>query len=81
VLDLKEAFLEDPQIQAREMIVEVDQPLQEGTKVKQMGTAIKLSETPCKYHFAGYPLGYHTQEIIEALGLDYQELAGKGVFD
>ena len=81
VLDLKEALLEDPQIQAREMVVETDLPLHEGIKVKQMGTAIRLSETPCEYHYAGYPLGYHTKQIIEKLGLDYQELARKGAFD
>ena len=81
VLDLKEALLEDPQIQAREMVVETDLPLHEGIKVKQMGTAIRFSETPCEYQYAGYPLGYHTKQIIEKLGLDYQELARKGAFD
>lgn len=81
VLDLEEALLEDPQIRAREMVVEVDQPLHEGTKVKQMATAIRFSETPCEYRFAGYPSGHHTREIIEALGMDYEELQAKGVFD
>jgi len=81
VLDLKEALLEDPQIQEREMVMDVDMPLHEDIKVKQMASAIKLSETPCEYHFAGYPLGYHTREIIEALDLDYEELQRKGVFD
>ena len=81
VLDLKEALQEDPQIREREMVVEVEMPLQEGIRVRQMGTAIKLSETPCEYHFAGYPLGYHTREIIEQLGLDYQKLSDEGVFE
>lgn len=81
VLDLQEALLEDPQIQAREMVVDVDLPLEEGKSVKQMGTAVRLSETPCEYRFAGYPLGYHTREIIESLGLDYEALAAKGVFE
>lgn len=81
VLDLKEALLEDPQIREREMVVEVEMPLQEGIRVRQMGTAIKLSETPCEYHFAGYPLGYHTREIVEQLGMDYQKLSDKGVFE
>ena len=81
VLDLKEALRDDPQIREREMVVEVEMPLQEGIRVRQMGTAIKLSETPCEYHFAGYPLGYHTREIIEQLGLDYQKLSDEGVFE
>ena len=80
VMDLKEALLEDEQIKAREMVVDVDLPLHEGIKVKQMGTAIKLSECPIEYKFAGYPLGYHTKEIIDQLGLDYEELEKKGVF-
>ena len=81
VLDLTEALLEDPQIRAREMVVDVDLPLHEDIKVKQMASPIKLECTPCEYRFAGYPLGYHTREIIEALGLDYEELLCKKVFD
>lgn len=98
VLDLRESLLEDEQIRAREMVPEVNLPLQHGPEsgqnsdetrgtvkqpgtVKQLGTAIRLSETPCEYRHAGYPAGYHTREIIESLGLDYEALAGRGVFD
>ena len=81
VMDLQEALLEDPQIRSRGMVVDVDMPLREGTKVKQMATSIDLSETPCEYRFAGYPLGWHTKEIIASLGLDYDDLQAKGVFD
>lgn len=80
VLDLKEALLEDEQIKAREMVVEVDLPLHEGVKVKQLATSIKMSACPCIYEQAGYPAGYHTHEMIEKLGLDYAELETKGVF-
>ena len=80
VLNLKEALLEDAHIKAREMVVEVDVPLHEGVKVKQMATAVKLSECPCEYRHAGYPLGYHTRAVIESLGLDYEALQEKGVF-
>ena len=80
VLDLKEALLEDEQIRAREMVVEVDLPLHDGVKVKQLATSIKMSECPCIYEQAGYPAGYHTKEMIERLGLDYAELEEKGVF-
>ena len=81
VLDLQESLLEDPQIRARGMVVDVDMPLHEGVSVKQMASSIKLSETPCQYPFAGYPAGYHTKEIIDSLGLDYDDLQAKGVFD
>lgn len=80
VLDLKEALLEDEQIKARQMVVEVELPLHEGVKVKQLATSIKLSKSPCIYEKAGYPAGYHTEEIIESLGMDYAELEKKGVF-
>ena len=80
VMDLREALLEDEHVRAREMVVDVDLPLHEGVKVKQMGTSIKLSECPCEYRYAGYPLGYHTGEIVESLGLNYKELKARGVF-
>ena len=80
VLDLKEALLEDEQVKAREMVVDVELPLHEGIKVKQLATSIKLSECPCEYRHAGYPIGYHTREIIDSLGLDFDSLEAKGVF-
>lgn len=80
VLDLNEALLCDEQIKAREMVVDVNLPLHEGISVRQLATAVKLSECPCEYKHAGYPAGYHTREIIEAMGLDYNQLEAKGVF-
>ena len=80
VLNLKEALLEDRHIKDRNMVVEVPMPTYPGKNVKQMATAIHLSESPCEYKYAGYPLGYHTREIIESLGKDYDELNIKGVF-
>lgn len=80
VLNLREALLEDEQIKAREMVIEVELPLYEGVKVKQLATSIKLSQCPCRYEKAGYPVGYQTREIIDSLGLDYMELEKKGVF-
>ena len=81
VLDLDEAFLEQEQIKSRDMIVDVDLPLHDNITVRQMGTSIKLSECPCEYRFAGYPLGYHTREIVEGLGYNYEALKEDGVFD
>ena len=62
------------------MVVDVEMPLHPGKKVKQLATAIKMSECPCEYEHAGYPLGYHTRDIIDKLGLDYEELEIKGTF-
>ena len=81
VLNLKEALLEDEQVKEREMVVDVKLPLHEDVSVKQLATAVKLSECPCEYKFAGYPTGYHIKEVIEQLGMDYAELKAKGVFD
>ena len=81
VMDLNEALLQDEQIREREMVVEVGMPLHEDVKVTQMATAVKLSGTPCEYRHAGYPPGYHTREIIDSRGFDYDLLKEKGVFD
>ena len=80
VLNLQEALIEDQQIKERKLIIDVPLPTSDGQKVRQMATPIHLSESPCKYNFAGYPLGYHTKEIIASLGLDYDALEEKGVF-
>ena len=83
VLSLKEALLEDEHAKAREMVVEVEVPLSQGSRVKQMGSAIKLSECPVKYEQGGYPLGYHTKEVLGKLGFTAQEIESmerEGVF-
>lgn len=68
VLSVQEALLEDAHIRAREMVVEVELPLSDGKKVPQYGTAVKLSESPAQYRFGGYPVGYHTEAVLKALG-------------
>ena len=80
VLSLKEALDEDEQIKERELVVEVEVPCSGGKTVRQLGSPFKLSESPVTYDMGGYPLGYHTKEVIEALGLDYEELKADGVF-
>ena len=37
-------------------------------------------ECPNTYDMGGFPLGYHTKEVIEELGMDYDELKEKGTF-
>ena len=42
--------------------------------MRQLGSPFKLSECPVAYKMGGYPLGYHTKEVIESLGLNYEQL-------
>jgi crotonobetainyl-CoA:carnitine CoA-transferase CaiB-like acyl-CoA transferase len=63
---LDEAFA-DPQVQHRQMAVDIPHP-QLGT-VKQLGLAIKLSETPGSIKSLGVPAGSDTQALLT--GLDY----------
>lgn len=81
VLSLKEALLEDEHIQERNLVVEVEVPCTGGKRVKQLGSPMKLSACPVTYDLGGYPLGYHTKEVISELGLDYDALKAAGAFD
>jgi crotonobetainyl-CoA:carnitine CoA-transferase CaiB-like acyl-CoA transferase len=63
----------DPQIQARNMIVEVETP--SGETVKQVGIAIKLSDTPGSIRLLPPTLGQHTDAILADLGYSPQDVA------
>jgi crotonobetainyl-CoA:carnitine CoA-transferase CaiB-like acyl-CoA transferase len=66
--------LSDPQVLHRKMVIEVEDPT-EG-KVKQVGIAIKLSETPGAVRRLSPILGEHTAEILTALGYSKQKING-----
>ena len=53
----------DPQVIARDMIVEVDHPV--AGKFKMPGIPIKLSDTPGAIKMPAPTLGQHTEEILE----------------
>jgi len=76
--NLEQAFNE-PQVLAREMLVEMQHPQRE--KLTVVGSPIKLSRTPVEYRNAPPLLGEHTQtilgRIISSAKLD--ELKAKGV--
>lgn len=74
VLTMKETLLEDEHVKARNLVVDVKLPNSQGKTVRQMGTPIKLSECPVQYKEAGYPLGYHTEEILLKLGYSADEI-------
>lgn len=83
VLTMKEAMLKDEHVKTRKLIADVElaDSLEKRT-VKQMGTPLKLSECPIEYNKTGYPLGYHTIEILQELGCtpeDIEELEKENV--
>ena len=61
----------DPQVKAREMIIEVDTV---HGKMKQLGFPIKLSETPASYRFGAPLVNEHTNEVLKELGYSEEEL-------
>lgn len=66
--------LKDPQVVAREMIVEVEHPV--AGKLKMPGLPIKLSATPGAVEEAAPLLGQHTEEILaELLGMSPARVA------
>lgn len=74
--------IEDPQVVAREMIVEIEHPI--AGKLKTPGIPIKLSDTPGKIRNVSPILGEHTEEILKEI-LEYdnekiEELKRENIF-
>ena len=65
-------MLADPQVQAREMVVEVDHP--RAGRTKALGLPIKFSETPGEITRAAPLLGQHTREVLAGLGYSTAEI-------
>ncbi len=64
---------EDPQVQSRDMIAEVQHP--KLGRLKVAGTPIKLSRTSCNIKEAVPDLGQHTEEILMGLlGMTQEEI-------
>ena len=71
IYDLDEVYA-DPQVQAREMMVETDHPV--AGRVKNIGIPIKLSETPGRFQRPAPALGQHTDEVLTELGCSPAEI-------
>ena len=63
----------DPQVLAREMVVEVDHS--RAGRVKALGNPIKFSATPGEVRRAAPLLGEHTREVLESLGYSAAQIA------
>ncbi len=64
--------LSDPQVLHRQMVAEMEHPTL--GKVKQVGIAIKLSDTPGKIRGFSPFLGQHTEEFLMDLGYTGDEI-------
>jgi len=73
VRSIKELADSDPQIKAREMMVEVEQPFI--GKVRMYGSPLKMSETPTGIRGPAPLLGQHTEEILtDVLGYKKEQV-------
>lgn len=69
----------DPQVQAREMILEMDHP--KAGKIKMMGNPVKFSDTPSKHSWTAPLLGEDSFAVLIEAGLteeNISELIRKG---
>jgi crotonobetainyl-CoA:carnitine CoA-transferase CaiB-like acyl-CoA transferase len=65
-------MVRDPQVQAREMVVEIHHPRH--GKVTQFGQPIKLSDTPGSARTAAPYSGEHTDQVLRELGMSGGEI-------
>jgi crotonobetainyl-CoA:carnitine CoA-transferase CaiB-like acyl-CoA transferase len=68
--DLNEVFA-DAQVRARGMAIPVPHPLSDGLRL--VASPMKLSATPTGCRLAPPLLGQHTDEVLEALGIEHEE--------
>jgi len=61
------------QAQAREMVMEIDHPV-EGT-IKSLGFPVKLSGTPQQVRYPAPLLGQHTEQVLGEFGLGHDAVA------
>jgi formyl-CoA transferase len=78
--NMKEVF-EDPQVQHRELRVDMPHPL--GGTASVVRSPLRLSETPVEYRLAPPTLGQHNEEVLKGLlgrsDADLQKLKAAGI--
>jgi formyl-CoA transferase len=62
----------DPQVAARDMVVEVDHPVL--GRLRGLGSPVKMSATPLNSHRRAPRLGEHTDEVLRKAGMGDDEL-------
>ncbi len=79
ILDYEEVFA-DPQVRERGLVQEVEHPT--AGRIRVVGPAVKLSETPARVRRPSPLLGEHTREVLREIGFGDEEiraLAADGV--
>ena len=69
---LVEELIDDPQVRANGLLVEVEH--QAAGKVKTMGPLAQFSDTPFPDALPSPALGQHTEEILLELGFSLEEV-------
>ncbi len=72
IYDIQQVY-DDPQVRAREMVVETEHPV--AGRTSNIGIPIKLSETPGRFQRPAPILGQHTDEVLRELGHTDEEIA------
>jgi len=71
-----EQVFADPQIIARNVVVELPHPTAEGGKVKVIANPVRLSETPVDYRITPSTVGAQTNDVLTSLlGMSEAEIA------
>jgi len=65
-------MVDDPQTQAREMVVELDHPV--AGRTRALGVPVKLSATPGNVRRPAPTFGQHTREVLTENGFDEAEI-------
>ena len=72
---LSEVFA-DPQVEYRQMVVEMPHPAAEGGRTKVIANPVRLSATPVDYRLSPPTLGEHTESVLgRLLGISPADLA------